>query len=53
VHGEPVGGPGPVQPCDDVAVEFDGMQVRQAFEQGLVSAPRPGPISTTVSPGCG
>ena len=35
VNGEAVGGPGAVQPRDDVAVEFDRMQVRQAVEQGL------------------
>ena len=34
VDGEAVGRPGAVQPRDDVAVEFDRVQVRQAVEQG-------------------
>src|SRR5574340_1290083 len=33
VHAEALGGPASLQARDDVAVELDGMQVRQALEQ--------------------
>lgn len=35
VYGEALGRPSLLQARDDVTVEFDGMQVRQAFEQRL------------------